>query len=374
MASNNLPSVTIETFRKIVQRQFEEHNMRPIFGLGKGGIGKTEAIMSLAKDVLHVGHIDIRLLLYGETDLKGIPYPNAEHTRTIWLQNNILPNEQRDGKEGILVFDEITSCARSVRTAAYQLLNERRLGEYVLPDGWLVVCLGNGEDDGGDFNGMEGNFANRCSVYNVVPNVEAWKEWAVAVGVHPLVTAYVSFKPEDLHSYNPDSETELLFASPRSWTAVSNILKYDGGYKEGDEIQMARISGNVGNRVGQQFSAFCKHQDDTIDPMEIIEKGVEFKPQSQEVIYITIESIVKLMWDIIDADEKQYGKVRTETLPKIANGLNWILDLRTEYAVMGYKDFLKAGNSVISIVMSPDFHAVCPKLIEFANKNSSIFT
>ena len=147
--ASNLPTVTVEQFTTIIERQFNEGNKRPIFGLGKGGIGKTESIADLTKR-LGIGYIDIRLLMYSEVDLKGIPYPNDSHTATIWLQNDILPREDRDGAKGILVLDEITSVARSVRTAAYQLLNERRLGEYVMPEGWMIVCLGNGEEDGGD--------------------------------------------------------------------------------------------------------------------------------------------------------------------------------------------------------------------------------
>lgn len=223
MATNNLPVVTVAQFSEIVKLQLSEKNYRPIFGLGKGGIGKTESIETLARR-MNIGYIDIRLLLYAETDLKGIPYPDQSHTTTIWLQNNILPRADRDGNIGILVLDEITSVQRSVRTAAYQLLNERRLGEYKLPPNWLIVCLGNGEDDGGDFQGMEANFINRCSVFNVIPDVDTWKAWALQNNVNYLVTAYVSWRPSDLHTFNPDSETDVIFASPRSWKAVSDIL------------------------------------------------------------------------------------------------------------------------------------------------------
>ena len=59
----------------------------------------------------------------------------------------------------------------------------------------MIICLGNGEEDGGDYQGMEGNFANRCSVFNVIPNVESWKLWAMKNGINELVTAYVSWRP-----------------------------------------------------------------------------------------------------------------------------------------------------------------------------------
>ena len=373
MSSLNLPSITVDTFTKIVEMQFNENNFRPIFGLGKGGIGKTESIMDLAKNKLKIGYIDVRLLLYSETDLKGIPYPNAEHTKTIWLQNNILPNIDRDGERGILVFDEITSCTRSVRTAAYQLLNERKLGEYTLPNGWMIICLGNGEEDGGDYNGMEGNFANRCSVFNVVPNVEAWKIWAFNHGINELVTAYVSFKPQDLHSYNPESETELLFASPRSWKAVSDILN-TYGYNENDSLLVARIVSNVGLRVGQQFLAFCKFREQAVDPKTIVVNGAMPKLNNQEIIYITIQSVIKLIIDKINADKERYNGIMDDTIVWTANGIKWILSLRKEYAVMGYQDLVRYDKQIIlKIAFSQRFREICPELIEFAKENADIF-
>lgn len=373
MSSSNLPSITVDTFTKIVEMQFKERNFRPIFGLGKGGIGKTESIMDLAKNKLKIGYVDIRLLLYSETDLKGIPYPSVDHTRTIWLQNDILPTVEKDGEVGILVFDEITSCARSVRTAAYQLLNERRLGEYVLPEGWMVVCLGNGEEDGGDYQGMEGNFANRCSVFNVVPDVEAWKIWARTHNINPLVTGYVSWKPADLHSYDPENETELLFASPRSWTAVSNILNFNG-FDANDEVICSRIESNLGLRVGQQFIAFCKFKDKTVDPNRIVYSGEKPIINEQEVLYITISSVIKIVGDRALSELQAQNAVTNDTIIMMANALNWILSLNKEYAVMGFKDLINYNkDSMRSIVMTPQFIKACPALPQFANQNKEIF-
>lgn len=374
MSSSNLPSITIKDLVDIVKMQINERNYRPIFALGKGGIGKTESIEHLAKNELNIGYIDIRLLLYSETDLKGIPYPDENHVKTIWLQNNILPTVERDGDMGILVFDEITSCGRSVRTAAYQLLNERRLGEYVLPDGWLVVCLGNGEDDGGDYAGMEGNFANRCSVYNVVPNVEAWKLWAMKNGINELVTAYVSFKPEDLHSYNPESETELLFSSPRSWTAVSNIIN-SNGYDENNRINITRIIANVGQRVGDQFVAFCKYRSETVDPMTIVKDGKRPQVRQQEVLFILMQSVIKIVGDQIKEDISKLHGIQQQTLQYTANALKWILSLdKPEHKVMGFKDLIAYDEGVMRrLMISSELNAICPEIIKFATENEEIF-
>lgn len=372
---NNLPSVTVETFTQIVELQFKENNLRPIFGLGKGGIGKTESIMDLAKNKLGIGYIDIRLLLYSETDLKGIPYPDQNHIKTIWLQNNILPTVEKDGERGILVFDEITSCSRGVRTAAYQLLNEHRLGEYVLPDGWLVVCLGNGEEDGGDYNGMEGNFANRCSVYNVVADLDTWKGWANTHNVHELVLAFISFKPEHLHSFNPNKETDILFASPRSWKAVSDILNVNG-YSEDNYILHSRINGNVGREVGETFIAFCKYRKDTVDPMTILRDRALPDINSREVVYITIQSCVKILTDRLTMEVEQ-GTISAESVSYVSNFVRWMLTkLPLDNAVMGIQDLLRSNKIAIrQIILTPSyqFHQLCPEWKTFISEHGNIF-
>lgn len=372
--ASNLPTITVEQFTTIVERQFNEGIMRPIFGLGKGGIGKTESIMDLAKNKLKVGYIDIRLLMYSEVDLKGIPYPNEHHTATVWLQNDILPKVERDGERGILVLDEITSVARSVRTAAYQLLNERRLGEYELPKGWMIVCLGNGEEDGGDFQGMEGNFANRCSIFNVSPNLDAWKDWAYRSNVNYLVLAYVSWKPGDLHTYDPNNETEMLFASPRSWKAVSDILNIYG-YNKDDEITNLRIISNVGSRVGNQFVSFCKYKDSAVKPEDIIAGRRVPEIHEMEILFMTIQGVVKLMSDAIRTDKQNTGKLSHNTLQKCANGIKWMLSLKSiEHQVMAVKDFVANDRDVVAqMFLNPEFNKLCPELITFAKQNNNIF-
>lgn len=369
---NSLPTVNVGEFLNIIEEQFNDGDLRPIFGLGKGGIGKTRSIIDLAKK-LGVGHIDIRLLIYSEVDLKGIPYPDENHVKTIWLQNDILPRADRDGDKGFLVFDEITSAPRSVRTAAYQLLNERRLGEYILPDGWMVICLGNGEEDGGDFKGMEGNFANRCCVFNVVSQIESWKKWGYANNINYLVLAYVSWRPSDLQTFDPDKEN-MLFASPRSWEAVSNILNKHP-YNKNDTLTHLRILGNVGTEVGNKFIAFCKYKDSAIEPMDII-NGMEVPEITEnELVFMTVQGVIKLMNDMIKKDNANNGGLTDTTIEKCANGIAWMLKLKSlEHQVMAIKDFAASDiGSVTKLMLNAKFKQLCPQFVEFSQKNSCIF-
>lgn len=370
-----LPSVTVEEFTSIVKRHFEHKMTRPIFGLGKGGIGKTESIADLARE-LEIGYQDIRLLLYSESDLKGIPYVNAEHTHTIWLQNDILPRVERDGERGILVLDEVTSCAKSVRTAAYQLLNERRLGEYSLPEGWMIVCLGNGEEDGGQFNGMEGNFANRCSVFEVVANVSAWKSWAIGRQIHPLVVAYVTWQPQHLHTYDPDKEEEFVFASPRSWSAVSEILdKF--GFDEDDFLTLAQIYGNVGRVVGSSFVAFCKLKEQS-GYVDLILSGEEVEEIfSQEVLLMTISGVVYQLKDALERSSEDFSAPRLQDeglVSQLVYSIGWMMSLKkVEHQMMGVKDLMSVHKEkMTNLLMREDFMERCPTLLEFVAEHEEL--
>lgn len=371
-----MPKVTVEEFTAIIERNITNEIHRPIFGIGKGGIGKTESIEELAHK-LNIGYVDIRLLLYTESDLKGIPYVNKDHTSTIWLQNDILPKQEDNVKGGILVFDEITSCAKSLRTASYQLLNERRLGEYVLPDNWYMVCLGNGEEDGGQFEGMEGNFANRCSVFNVVATIESWKKWAYREKVNDLIIAYINWKPSDLHTYNSDKEEEFLFASPRSWKAVSDILNIFG-YDENDRLTQAQICSNLGQLVGGNFMSFCGLKDKTINIEDILNKEEVVLPkEGSEIMYITLQSLVKRMQNLIEVDLERDGVVSGETIEKCVNGFDFILSKieKLEIQVMAIRDFIEMNKRVAVglMVEEREFVDKCPKLIKFAKDNKVVF-
>ena len=159
-----MSTINIEQFEKIVEFNIDNNIKRAILGLGASGIGKSAVIKQITERK-NMGLIDLRLLLYTETDLKGIPFPNEDKTRTKWLPNDILPNVERDGERGILLVEELTSAPKRVQAAAYQLIQDRKLGEYILPEGWFIVALGNREDDNGVFVQMPSPLANRFEIH-----------------------------------------------------------------------------------------------------------------------------------------------------------------------------------------------------------------
>ncbi len=364
-------TVNLKKFLSLVERRFQMGTMQPIFGIGKGGIGKTEGIHELTEK-LKIGFCEVRLLLYSEVDLVGIPVIDPKTGETNWARNSLFPIAERDGEKGILVLDEITSAPKSVRTAVYQLLDSKRsIGNYKLPPGWLVVGLGNGEDDGGDFQGLEGNLINRGSCFRVVPEVQIWKEWASRNNINPMVMAFLSFDTSMLHNYNPDMGPEP-FASPRSWKGVSDELNYNekiGQPFDPDDFDLYTIvGGNVGEHAANKFVAFYKYKRALIDPQDILSGKIkETRIDKHEVVHMTLQAVIRVFSEHLKSALNR-GQTEGKIVTEAANLCNWVLSLERmalDYAILGVNDINQSCPGFSEIVMSDEFDVECPRFVKF---------
>ena len=177
---------------------------RPIFLWGGPGIGKSDVIHQIAKTI-DAKVIDIRLSLWEPTDIKGIPYYNSKENNMVWASPSELPTEQmaKKHKNIVLFLDEMNSAAPSVQAAAYQLILNRRVGQYELPDNVLIVAAGNREADKGVVYRMPAPLANRFVHLEMKPEFDDWFEWAVANNISKDVVGYLTFSKKDLYDFDP---------------------------------------------------------------------------------------------------------------------------------------------------------------------------
>ena len=104
---------------------------KPVFLHGSSGIGKSDIIRAVgAEEGREV--IDIRLLLMTEVDVRGIPYFNPDNKRMEWAPPAAIPLEK--DSNAIIFLDEITQASPSVQAAALQLVLDRKIGEFHLPE------------------------------------------------------------------------------------------------------------------------------------------------------------------------------------------------------------------------------------------------
>ena len=216
----------------------------PIMLWGPPGVGKSSAVAAAA----HARGLrveDVRLAQLDATDLRGIPVPDRESRRVDWYAPSFLPREG----EGILFLDEIDKASALVKNAALQLVLERRLGEYRLPDGWRLVCAGNREEDNSFSAPLGSALANRLLHVEVDADLDTWQSWASDHDIHPDLRAFLRFRPELLYKQTG----EHAFPSPRSWEAASRLL---ASVQNGEGP--ALVGAAVGAGTAVEFSAWSK--------------------------------------------------------------------------------------------------------------------
>jgi hypothetical protein len=224
---------------------------RPVFLWGPPGIGKSDIVKQIGDDAGREV-IDVRLALWEPTDIKGIPYYNADMGTMTWAPPAELPTNA--DSTAIIFLDELNSAPPAVQAAAYQLILNRRVGTYKLPAGVDIVAAGNRDGDRGVTYRMPAPLANRFVHLEAKVDFDDWQDWATLNKVHPEVVGYVGFAKQDLYDYDPKSSSKA-FATPRSWSFVSDLLGDDDC--DTDTLHNL-IAGAVGDGLATKFMAHRK--------------------------------------------------------------------------------------------------------------------
>jgi len=234
----------------------------PLMIWGAPGIGKSDLVRESAA-AHRYPLIDLRLSQLEPTDLRGIPLHDKGKVR--WVSPDELPDEARDGPHGVLFLDEINAAPPPVAAAAYQLILDRRLGAYRLPDGWSIVAAGNRLDDRGITYVMPAPLANRFMHVHLQADADAWLAWAARSGISPVLRDFMAEAPEWLARFVPEPEVKA-FPSPRSWAFADRIIKRrsladpaGAGLNGLDDTTLIHIAACVGREAAAALSAFAGH-------------------------------------------------------------------------------------------------------------------
>lgn len=292
----------------------------PTFLWGAPGIGKSSIVKQISQEK-NIGFIDLRLSLMDPTDLKGIPFYDKESHTALWAPPAFLPSEG----EGILFLDELNSAPPSVQASAYQLILDRKVGEYVLPDGWAIVAAGNREGDRGLTYRMPSPLANRFVHFEMEVDVDDWRDWAYKKEIDERIIAYISYKSEHLFTFDAKSDVKS-FATPRSWEYVNAILKSTIT----QELLLDSLSGAIGKDVSVGFLSFCKVMRKLPDIKNILACGDGEYSEEVDVLYALSTGLVSAL-------------LKDNTEQNLENLLSYTLGLKSEFAVMVVQDLQRNG-------------------------------
>jgi len=272
----------------ILEREFQAalHGQHtPVMLWGPPGVGKSQMVAQVAaRHGMPV--IDIRLSQMEPSDLRGIPFRVED--RVEWAVPAMLPDAVRHGNQGILFLDEITSVPPSVSAAAYQLILDRRLGAYQVPDGWAIFAAGNRQGDRGVTYSMPAPLANRFSHFDVDVNLDDWVAWAYANGIDERLIAFLRFRPELLFEFDP-AHNPVAFPSPRSWEFTHRALQKFGDVPD---LLTGTLQACVGPAAGIELSAFVENLEKLPD-IDAIVRGEPVKvPRETDLQYAVAAALV----------------------------------------------------------------------------------
>ena len=336
---------------------------RPIFLWGPPGIGKSDIVGQITNSLPNSHLIDIRLSLWDPTDIKGMPYYAANDNTMKWAPPVELPTEEFAAQyDNIVLFlDEMNSAAPAVQAAAYQLILNRRVGTYKLPDNVMIVAAGNRDADKGVTYRMPAPLANRFIHLELTVSFDDWFQWAVDNRVHKDVVGFLNFSKKDLYDFDPKSSSRS-FATPRTWSFVSELLE-----DELDETTTTDlVAGTVGEGLAVKFMAHRKVASQMPNPTDILNGKV--KELKTKEISATYSLTVSLCYELKEASDKGDKKFDE----KVNNFLRFAMDnFETELVVMG----IKLALTQYSLPIDPDevdcfdeFHERFGKYIQAAQQ------
>jgi MoxR-like ATPase len=271
--------------------------VRPVFIWGPPGIGKSALVTQFAKAV---GLPCVSLLgsQLAPEDIIGVPQIK-DGCSVFCPPRNIARKDAY-----CLFLDELNACSQEVQKAFYSLIHERRIGEYELPAGSVVIGAGNRAQDNAIVKPMSSALINRMAHFQLQVSSRQWLEWAAESGLHPHIIEYIGIRPD--HLWSPPPKTEEPFSTPRSWHMLSDAFKeYGDSPAQEDLLRLSRACLSPHHAV--QFNAFIKQVRNRFRLSTIIDGKAPWpdEPENRDVLYFLAQSLRAQLIKELPKDKKR---------------------------------------------------------------------
>ena len=315
----NIPPISIAAAKAALIEQYADPVLRRRATMlwGTRGVGKSSVVRQVAA---HYGVplVDLRLTTIEPVDIRGAIYADDVQGKTVWFPPEFLPTP--DQPAGILFLDELTAADQRLQISAYSLILDRKVGHYVLPDGWQVVAAGNASFHGAVSHDMGTALADRMFHFNVQTVIEAFLVYAIKQQFAPEVMAYLKVRPDKLDDTQAQLAADhLVGASPRGWEDVSNVLK--SGLSE--SARRAFVQGRVGAANAAEFFGVLRELQAGADVLHLL--AARPGDETTALLPGTLDGLYGMLYGLLAACTEAPTLARAleivEQLPDIRSGV-----------------------------------------------------
>ena len=305
---------------------------------GSPGVGKSDIVKKVANQ-LNLELNDVRLSQLDSTDISG--FPTIQNNKTVFVPPSIFPIEDDpipEGKQGYLLFlDELSSASLGVQAAAYKLILDRMVGQHKLHPRVAIVGAGNKATDKAIVNRMSTAMQSRMVHFNLTVSHNDWISWAHDYGVDTRITSFIEFRPELLHSFNPN-HSDNTFACPRTWIFVDQLIKAKDQLSKLDTVI---IAGTIGEGAAREFKGFTEIYESLPKIKEIIKQPDSIKFQDRPDVLFAITGLVA---SNVTVDNIEPLSKFVERLPLEFQIITWINSIKRNkeiYTLKEVKEWIK---------------------------------
>lgn len=272
----------------------------PVFIWGPPGVGKSALVRNFAASV---GLPCVSLLgsQLAPEDIIGVP--QIVNGRSRFCPPTLIARDE----PYCLFLDELNACSQEVQKAFYSLILDRRVGEFQLPAGSIVIGAGNRAEDAAITRPLSSALINRLIHVQLRASARDWLLWAGEAGIDELITSYIGLRSDHLWSKPPKHEEP--FSTPRAWEMLSNALKAWGPRITPEEINIL-ASGLLTPAHARQFVAFARLRERQHDLNAILkgDKGWPEKPEERDILYFLVQQLRDRLIKELPEDERKAGQ------------------------------------------------------------------
>lgn len=323
----------------------------PIFD-GDAGLGKSQIAQEWVADQQKVdpdfGFIDLRIAYYEAPDMVGFPKEVEDKRapdgfKTIHCLPDLWPLESKS--RGLILLEEPNRGTIGVMNCLMQLLTDRKVKNYTLPEGWVIAACINPDSSEYAVNAMDAALKDRFESYEITYDHNTFVEYIEAKQWNDDVANFIKSGAWIFKS-TKELAKDAKYISPRTLSKLNAAMESD--LKDDRALHFITSQSILGKDMGKSFHKFC-YDESPVSYDDLLKNKTaslkKLKEQSDptsykgEMIQITVDSIAE-HFHAEEEDDKDKQLIGEKTMAAVAEIIpsDQAINLLRECARAGAKD------------------------------------